>query len=889
MKKSFLLITIFFISYNLSKATHNRAGEITYTCDSLNPFHFYFTITTYTKLGETADRCDLTVFFCDFNDSAIFFRVNGPTGICAAPAKMGEPINGTVKKNIYTGEHTFGSGPLLNCKIMIEDPNRNGNINNIPGSIDVPFFIVSTLSINPFAGCNSSPVLLNPPIENACYCKPFVHNPGAYDPDGDSLSYSLIKPFGAGGVIIPCYVLPSGASINPVTGDLTWACPGAETSLANCNSAVGAGEYNFAILIKEWRNGRLIGTVERDMQVTVDANCNNNPPVVHAKDTCVEAGSFFSMEITAEDTPFNGVLDTIKLIANGGPFQMSPDSAEFVDVCCNTSVSSVFQWQTNCNQVRKQPYNVTFIATDDNNKPLSDSKTIKISIIGPAPVLTAVTPIGNSLVLTWLPYTCPTAIGYKIYRKLGCSNTPFDFCETGIPASSGYQYVTTINDLNTLTYTDDNGGAGLLHGQEYSYKIFAFFADGSESRASIEKCAMLKRNVAIITNVSIFKTDSTIGKDTIRWVRPTDFDSIIQYPPPYRYLIYRGATLIDSTDGIANTIYIENNLNTEANQYTYRIDFYTINNHTLIGKSNTASSVKASAVPSDNSINLSTSFTVPWTNYKYYFYKENPTLPDTYTLLNVSNQNSFTDVGLINGRKYCYRVLTEGEYSDITIAKPLYNMSQKICAVPIDITAPCAPSLSVAPDCDNLLNILSWNNPNLLCADDVVGYKIYFSTKQNDTLRLIDTITTATTIKYMHTPDSLSIAGCYSITALDSFNNESVFSDTICVDNCPIYELPNVFTPSGDGINDLFKPFPYRFIRPEIEMYIYDRWGVLIFETNNIKVLWDGFNYKSKQECDDGVFYYVCTIKEIRLAGDVPRTLKGFVQKISSEKDGKAK
>jgi gliding motility-associated-like protein len=90
----------------------------------------------------------------------------------------------------------------------------------------------------------------------------------------------------------------------------------------------------------------------------------------------------------------------------------------------------------------------------------------------------------------------------------------------------------------------------------------------------------------------------------------------------------------------------------------------------------------------------------------------------------------------------------------------------------------------------------------------------------------------------LHYPEA-SIAGCYALTAVDSSNNESEITTKICIDNCTYYELPNVFTPNGDNINDLVIPGPYKFIQ-KVEMKIYNRWGQLIFETTVPEEGWDG-------------------------------------------------
>jgi gliding motility-associated-like protein len=890
MRNFKIFITLLMLSFTVKVwASHNRAGEITFECDTNNPKRFYFTITTYTKASSQADRCFLTVYFCDENDSATFYRVNGQTGTCQSPATMGEIIAPDIRKNIYKGEHTF-SGSILNCRIMVEDPNRNADIGNIPNSFETPFFLVTTLTISPIIGINNSPVLLNPPIQNACYCKRFIHNPGAYDPDGDSLSYRLIKPFTSGGQVIPCYTTPSGVTMDAVTGDLVWECPGGPT-ISTCGSTQlpNSGEFNFAFVIEEWRNGILIGTVERDMQVTVVQGCNNNPPVVEAADTCIVAGTRLDMLIHAHDVAFNDSIDNVSTSATGGPFQLPVNPASFLSASGFPSVTSQFSWQTICDHVRYAAYNVTFLAVDDNPiNNLSDSKTININVIGPAPILNSVTPIAKNMQLNWQPYACLNAVGYKIFRKIGCDTTVFEYCQTGMPSNAGYQFIKQINDINTTSYIDDNNGLGLANGQEYSYRLFAVFPDSAESKPSNQKCALLKRDCPVITKASISVTSINSGKDTLQWIRPTEFDSIVAYPPPYKYLIHRKKiqdpifALIDSTSGINSTSYLlDTLLNTEAEQYEYRIDFYTVNNRTLVGQSNPASTVRLEAIAGDNAVTLNFKYMVPWTNDTFFVYKQNPLLPNDFSLIATTTSRTFTESGLINGKQYCYKVLTKGKYSDPTIPQPLLNFSQIACAIPKDTTSPCAPKLTVDPNCIKLFNKLNWVNYSTTCADDVVSYVVYFTPTLGGALAVIDTIRGVSNTSLLNTPDSLSIAGCYAIAAVDSFNNVSRMSDTICVDNCPYYILPNVFTPDGDGVNDKFNAFPYMFVK-DVEMTIFDRWGAKVFETKNPKISWDGKNSQTGGQCSDGTFYYVCTVNEIRLQGIVPRVIQGFIQKVAS-------
>ena len=53
--------------------------------------------------------------------------------------------------------------------------------------------------------------------------------------------------------------------------------------------------------------------------------------------------------------------------------------------------------------------------------------------------------------------------------------------------------------------------------------------------------------------------------------------------------------------------------------------------------------------------------------------------------------------------------------------------------------------------------------------------------------------------------------------------------------------IPNTFTPTKpDGNNDVFKPSGIGFKSDSFEMRIFDRWGELVFKTNDVNKGWDG-------------------------------------------------
>jgi len=170
-----VLLSLFFsISFfGLTFATHQRAAEIIYK--HIEGLTFEFTIIMYTKTSSPADdtRTYMPIYWGDGTADEIIREQWFPI-----------PDVDDISYNLYRGRHTYPApGYYL---ISVEDPNRNGGVINIPNSINVPIYVESEIVINPFLGVNNSVQLLNPPIDKGCAGKPFIHNPAAYDIDGDS-------------------------------------------------------------------------------------------------------------------------------------------------------------------------------------------------------------------------------------------------------------------------------------------------------------------------------------------------------------------------------------------------------------------------------------------------------------------------------------------------------------------------------------------------------------------------------------------------------------------------------------------------------------------------------------------------------------------------------
>jgi gliding motility-associated-like protein len=880
LKRPGMILLILFSALQ-AWSTHNRAGEIIYRyIGDGNSLTYEFTVITYTKLSPPSDAADRPRIGIDYGDGTI----DSLDRVSQVLIEGSQADQTDIFKNEYVGIHTY-SGPFTYV-VTFSDPNRVEDIINIGTSVDIPFSVSDTLKIlDPnFFGTNNSPILLQPPIDNAAIGIPFVHNPNAFDPDGDSLTYELIVPQQANGVQVPAYAFPDeiGAgpdnmiSIDQRTGEITWDSP------------QQVGLYNIAILIREFRNGQCLGTLIRDMQIRVE-DTPNNPPVIDGPlEICVIAGDTIDFLVTASDPD---ETQLVELTAAGSPFQVTLSPATFDEPPPGNPTTGTFIWGTLCEHIRANNYQVIFRAEDDFSEfPLSTILTTVIRVLAPPPdSLTGFYDAGqDGVVLNWAEeYACSDLDlfrGYQVWRKVGCEGDPQDSCADDL-AARGY---VLVGETQQTTFTD----FGFTRGNEYSYRVVARFAELSNvggielnpftGYPSTEFCIEFPKDLPLMYNADVRVTDAGSGEIYVEWSKPRtpDLDTLLS-PGPYRFELRR-ANGIGGTDfttiasftspdfaGLNDTSFLDTGLNTVTGGFTYKVDFY-VTGDDLLGSAEAATSIFLSLRPRDQAMILLWDVEVPWVNDTFVVYRQDfltgPFNPVDTLLATALDRNIYRDENLFNDSTYCFRILGIGAYTGSGLKRPLLNFSQEVCGIPNDTIPPCLiDSLVIDNFCTNgsldpeeFVNYLSWDfNADCPQTDDIVAYYVYYAPTAEGPLEIIDTTTDK---NYVHVLPTPSLTACYAIQAEDEAGNLGPPGTQICVEDCPVYELPTAFTPNGDGQNDIYTPIrPYRLV-VRIDMKIFNRWGVQVFETEDPDINWDGTDFKNDKELDTAVFFYVCRV-----------------------------
>jgi gliding motility-associated-like protein len=119
--------------------------------------------------------------------------------------------------------------------------------------------------------------------------------------------------------------------------------------------------------------------------------------------------------------------------------------------------------------------------------------------------------------------------------------------------------------------------------------------------------------------------------------------------------------------------------------------------------------------------------------------------------------------------------------------------------------------------------------------------------------------TNATSFTWSHNSSKRTIvvdsAGIYSLTVANFCGTDSNTINISIIDCSTSIDIPTIFTPNNDGVNDIFLPYGKNYTIQDIS--IFNRWGQRIF---NGRSAWDG--RVLGENASDGIYFYIITITD---------------------------
>lgn len=154
------------------------------------------------------------------------------------------------------------------------------------------------------------------------------------------------------------------------------------------------------------------------------------------------------------------------------------------------------------------------------------------------------------------------------------------------------------------------------------------------------------------------------------------------------------------------------------------------------------------------------------------------------------------------------------------------------------------------------------------------NYRPFYPTILDPSITVEDRSSGATSVVYDLENGFSTLAKNFSYTFSDTglykvrqvVENNYGCSDTsyqfVNVDHETTFYIPTAFTPNGDGINELFGPVGDGIQFTDFNMQIYNRWGNLVYETNQLDAPWNGTMNNTGEALENGNYVYYIKYSE---------------------------
>lgn len=283
-----ILTTIFSITLTReSRATHIVGGELNYRYTGNNVYEIQLTVyrDCYNGLAPFDNPASIGIFDGSgnlYSSASVFITSQGPVSNVINSPCLIPPTNVCYEVAHYIFTTVIPPSPG-GYTITYQRCCRNSTIANLLNVQGTGSTYFATIPPSGIVTGNSNPVFVNWPPTFICSGAPFTFDHSATDADGDSLVYSIIKPYEGADQNFP---MPSPPAGPPYTNVLfrppySYADPFGGTPIA-INPQTGLltatpntlGQFVYGVAVDEYRNGVHLSQTFRDFQVNV-VSCPN--------------------------------------------------------------------------------------------------------------------------------------------------------------------------------------------------------------------------------------------------------------------------------------------------------------------------------------------------------------------------------------------------------------------------------------------------------------------------------------------------------------------------------------------------------------------------------------------------------------------------------------
>jgi gliding motility-associated-like protein len=296
-----ILLICFFTFQFVSYGAHIIGGEVTYNCKGFNAdsskVRFEVIFTLFRDSRGTGAQFEPRFSFGIYSfDGTSYTYIRTITNVALTNVTnidiqnespcIAVPVNVGVQRGTYKFEVLLD---IINDSYYIAYQRccRNNTILNILNPADTGAAIATEISPESQRSCNNSPTFEEFPPALLCVNRPINYDHSAQDVDGDSLVYEFFAPLSSGGpgsgqdcyavIPNPAVCLPPFPNVIFDSPKFTFDKPMAGNPVVSIDKFTGIisgvpnilGQFVVGVIVKEYRNGVLIGSLRRDFQFNV--------------------------------------------------------------------------------------------------------------------------------------------------------------------------------------------------------------------------------------------------------------------------------------------------------------------------------------------------------------------------------------------------------------------------------------------------------------------------------------------------------------------------------------------------------------------------------------------------------------------------------------------